>query len=365
MPTVLLEDTSVKTGKQEHPEHRGHQERREQGLPTVESAGMVLEEARRRFGLNEDVAVEWLCQSENTTYLVRYPDGEKAILRIGRLEYHSYEEVATELAWMARLRKNTHLSIPRALTGVDGQCIQRIPHPHSGAEHFCVMFEFMQGTSPEGLSPQEFIDQFETLGEITAILHNDALAWPESAHLPRFYWDVDDLIGPHARLGSWRLSPNLGAERAVIEQTIEVIYQRMAAYGRGPERFGLIHADLRCANLLVNGGQTALIDFDDCAFGYFLYDFGAAVTFIEDHPDIRKLLDAWLRGYHRHRNLDEADLDEIKTFVMLRRICIHGWIVSHWEADDVRNGVGIGYDAVTVDLCKRYLKAVDEGALIW
>jgi Ser/Thr protein kinase RdoA (MazF antagonist) len=335
-------------------------------LPTVSSANAVLREARRRFGLGADVTVSWLGQSENTTYLVRYPDATKAILRIGRLGYHTHDEVATELLWMTRLAQTTDLVIPQAIPGTDGQQVQSISHPQTGALHHCVMFEFVEGISPDKLSRQQFIDQFQKLGEITALLHLDVLSWPESASLSRASWDYDDLVGPEARLSSWEMSPCLGRQdRSIIKQALAVVRSRLAAYGKSPSRYGLIHSDLRCANLLVNGGQTALIDFDDSGFGYFMYDFGAAVTFIEDHPDIRQLLKAWVRGYRRHRPLGHDDVDEIKTFVLLRRICIHGWTVSHWEADDVRNGVGLNHDRVTVDLAQRYLQAVANDELIW
>jgi Ser/Thr protein kinase RdoA (MazF antagonist) len=96
-----------------------------------------------------------------------------------------------------------------------------------------------------------------------------------------------------------------------------------------------------------------------------MYDFGSAVTFIEDHPDMRELLESWVRGYQRHRPLSDEDIDEIKTFIILRRIAIHGWIVSRWEADDVRNGLGLNHDRITIDLVKRYLAACATGDTIW
>ena len=91
---------------------------------------------------------------------------------------------------------------------------------------------------------------------------------------------------------------------------------RLAAYGRGAERWGLIHADLRLANLLARpGSPTAVIDFDDCGFGWYLYDFGAAVSFIEDHPDVPAATDQWVAGYRRVAPLateEEAELRDVR-----------------------------------------------------
>jgi hypothetical protein len=43
----------------------------------------------------------------------------------------------------------------------------------------------------------------------------------------------------------------------------------MEKFGADHERFGLIHADLRLANLLVWQEKTRVIDFDDCGFGWW------------------------------------------------------------------------------------------------
>jgi Ser/Thr protein kinase RdoA (MazF antagonist) len=335
-------------------------------LPTVAATNGVLPEVRKRYHLGPEVEVRWICQSENTTYLVCFPGDRKAVLRICRQGYHSKDEIATEIAWMARLKQTTDLIIPQALPGIDDELIQSVTHPTTGAGYLCVMFTFVPGATPDNLSVQEFLEQFERLGEITAQLHQDVLAWPEANTMPRFRWDFDDLVGSRPRLGSWEDSPHLDEnDRAVIKEAILVASKRLKCYGREPQRYGLIHSDLRCANLLIAGRQTALIDFDDCGFGYFMYDFGSAVTFIEDHPDMRSLIYRWVQGYRRYRTLSDADIAEIKTFILLRRIAIHGWVISHWEANDVRNGLGIGHDRVTVKLAQQYLQAVTEDALIW
>jgi Ser/Thr protein kinase RdoA (MazF antagonist) len=335
-------------------------------LPTVELSNAVLDGARKAYGLGAEVKIEWLGQSENTTYLVKFPHGTKTILRVGRLNYHSYESLLSEVAWLKHLKTTTDLVTPEVIPGKDGEGVQRLIHPLTGAERLCVMFSFVTGKNPDNLSRERFIEQFETLGELTAILHQNVINWPESKALPRETWDLEDLVGENARLVTWEESPYLTSDdRSVIKKAIKLVESRLDRYGKADDRYGLIHADLRCSNLLVDGNRTALIDFDDAAFGYFMYDFGAAVTFIEDHPDLRLLLDAWLKGYQQLRTLSAEDIDEIKTFVLLRRIAIHGWVISHWEADDVRNGLGINHDRVTVDLAQRYLRACANDQLIW
>src|SRR5260221_13336109 len=75
--------------------------------------------------------------------------------------------------------------------------------------------------------------------------------------------------------------------------------QRLASYGRGEDRFGMIHADVRLANLLADGDDIQVIDFDDCGFGWFMFDLATAVSFMEHDPRVPELCDAWVRGYRR------------------------------------------------------------------
>ena len=91
---------------------------------------------------------------------------------------------------------------------------------------------------------------------------------------------------------------------------------------------------MRLANLLIDGAETRVIDFDDCGFGWFLYDFAAAISFIETDPRIPDLKQAWLKGYRSIRPLSSDEEDEIDTFIMLRRMALLAWIGSHIEAPE-------------------------------
>ena len=91
---------------------------------------------------------------------------------------------------------------------------------------------------------------------------------------------------------------------------------------------------MRLANLLTGPNGTRLIDFDDCGFGWFMYDFAAAISFIEDDPRIPALKASWLEGYRAVRDLPREDEAEIDTFIMLRRMALLAWIGSHIEAPE-------------------------------
>jgi Ser/Thr protein kinase RdoA (MazF antagonist) len=143
--------------------------------------------------------------------------------------------------------------------------------------------------------------------------------------------------------------------QAVLERQQAAIRRRLDAFGKGRGRYGLIHADIRLANLLITGNSTRVIDFDDCGFGWFLYDLATALSFIEDHPKVPALVDAWVRGYRRIRALPPEDEAEIPTFIMFRRMVLLAWIGSRADTDLARQQ-GPAYTRVSADLAEEYLR---------
>jgi len=140
----------------------------------------------------------------------------------------------------------------------------------------------------------------------------------------------------------------------VIEQALALIGQRLERFGIEADRFGLVHADLRLANLLVEAEHLRIIDFDDCGFSWFMYDFATAVSFIEHEPIVPELLRAWRRGYSQVAPLSAEEIDEIATFVVLRRIVLSAWLASHNEVQFARQ-FGAAYTHGTVTIAQEYL----------
>jgi Ser/Thr protein kinase RdoA (MazF antagonist) len=97
-----------------------------------------------------------------------------------------------------------------------------------------------------------------------------------------------------------------------------------------------------------------VIDFDDCGFGWYMYDAATPVSFYEHEPQVPALIESWKRGYRRVIELSKEDEAEIPTFVMLRRLLLVAWIGSHHETDLARS-MGHPYTEGTAALCEDYL----------
>lgn len=310
-----------------------------------------LRPALPRWGLAPDAPVRLLTFSENATYLAEKDDGRKIVFRVNRPGYHTDDELLSELAWIESLRAEGVVSTPEPVRLLDGGLLGGFED--DGQWRNMVAFEFMSGAEPE--PGAQLAPWFRTLGAITAGLHDHSRAWARTSKIKRKLWDYDAMVGETLLWGDWRKGLGLDATgSAVIERACAALKARTAAYGSQPERFGLIHADLRLANLLVDGDRLGVIDFDDCGFSWFMYDFAAAVSFMEHEPFIPELEAAWLDGYETVGTVTAEDRAMMPVFLLLRRILLTAWVASRSEAP-MAQAMGHAYSQGTVMLADRYL----------
>ncbi len=163
------------------------------------------------------------------------------------------------------------------------------------------------------------------------------------------------MVGPQGHWGNWRDAVNLNSSAlGLIEDTLHRVSRELTSYGQDEKRYGLIHADLRLANLLVNHEQTHVIDFDDCGFGWYMHDLAAALSFYENHERLDEWVEHWLTGYTSITPLSAHDIGMIPTFIIQRRIQLLAWIGSHADTSQARS-LGINWAQQSVELCRRYL----------
>ncbi len=328
-----------------------HQHDLSVGGNVLERVTRCAEQALGSYGCHPATTVRLLNVSENATYLVEDPDAGPSVLRVHRLGYHTEAEIASELAWMDALRAEAGVRTPRVLPAADGRRIVTAVDTASDEQRSCVRFEFLAGAEPS----DDSLPHFAELGEITARMHRHARNWVRPQWFTRFHWDHDTAFGRRPRWGRWQ--DGIGLDHAgtqVLGRLDATLRARLAAFGTGPERYGLVHADTRLANLLVDEGAVSVIDFDDSGFSWFLYDVGTSVSFFEHEPHVPELVDAWLTGYRRVLGLPAEDEAEIWTFILFRRLLLVAWIGSH-TAVDIARQLGAGYTRDSCDLAEKYL----------
>ena len=291
--------------------------------------------------------------SENHTFLCDGPGG-RYTLRVHRPDYQNIESIESELAWLSAIRQDTDLPVPEAVGGTNGQLLQHFLTRQGEARH-AVLFRFMPGQEPQ--MGAHLAPLFSRLGAYAATLHRHTQGWAPPSGFVRQAWNAGAIVDADGLWGDWRVAPGVyAATRSLIERAALRLRNDLAAYGTGSDRYGLIHADMRLGNLLVDGDAVGLIDFDDSGYCWFTYDFAASVSFYETDPAVVELKAAWLDAYRRIRPLDGADIASLDAMILLRRLALLAWIGSHGEtqlAQSHREGFAEG----TAALAEAYLAA--------
>jgi Ser/Thr protein kinase RdoA (MazF antagonist) len=302
----------------------------------------LLSRALPLYGLPPDTPLALINRSENETWRA-----QDLILRLHRPGYHSRQEIASELAWLTALQDLPGLRAVKPLAGRQG-LVTKLDG------RFIVGFAPIDGHE---LQPGDDLARwFAPLGEITARLHLHARNWTPPAGFTRKRWDVDTILGPRPHWGHWHQAPGLDAQGTnLLDRATAELARRLTGYGTGPEVFGLIHADLRLANLMVDAKGLTAIDFDDCGFGWWAYDLASALSFIETDPRLPDLIARWCDGYTRIAPLGPEDRAMIPVLILLRRVLLTAWLATRADSDTARAVGGMAYTKGTLTLAEGFL----------
>ena len=321
----------------------------------------VLRGAREAWDLSAGAAMSLIVLSENVTFRVDIDGAPRLVVRLARPGYGGGAgHIRSELDWIEALRE-AGIPTPAPVRGADGELVQRI-RDEDDEVWLASAFEFVTGEVLE--DRPGFAAHGRGIGELTARLHTQARNWRRPEGFARFDWELGDMVGPAARWGDWRDARLADRERELLEEAERRAKRVLAEAGdsRTPERWGLIHADLRPSNAILRPeGELVVIDFDDCGGGWYRYDFAAALTFYEHREEALELAAGWIEGYRETLPLHWADLDEACAWSMIRRLTMLGWQQTH-RPDALPADLWAEYAPGTLDVAARYLD--DPRALV-
>ncbi len=300
--------------------------------------------------------VSYLTASENQIYLINdHHSSKRYVMRInsGRLAYHNAEQIHSEMMWLDALGADTDIIVPKVLAAKDGSWVQELSIPGKDKPSYAVVYSFLDGVEPP---EEELLEGFEQLGTISAQMHSHAKRWSPPSGFTRPTWTSEAILNDQLTWGNWRDGVNIDAQALNVLQRVEVvIHGRLDDADVGSENYGLIHADLRLANLLIHGKTTAIIDFDDCGFGWYLFDLAGALSFLEDREDVTDLINSWIRGYQQVAEVPADAEVMIPTLIMLRRIQLIGWLGYQQAHLDFARQIGQTFTTNSCRLAQQYL----------
>ena len=290
----------------------------------------------------EPEGLELVALSENVTFRVSdRRDGAAYVLRLHRPGYHTLEELNSERVWTRALAE-AGVAVPIPLTTRAGSDYVSVQVEALGQQRQAGMTRWIEGElladllerSDDVEAPERC---FEQLGAIEAAMHNQSCGWRPPPGFARHAVDRDGLMGDAPFWGPFWEHPVFSPpERRLVIETRDRIRVVLDRLGRAPTIFGMIHADLHDGNLLADGERLTVIDFDDCAFGWYAYDIAVALYHQQGSPRFEALRRAFVRGYRTKRDLGDDTLALIPLFLLVRGMAVMGWLHQRPEIDATR-----------------------------
>jgi len=292
-----------------------------------------------------DARLTLLRHEHNTTF--RVDGGEAAsVLRINRPGVHTPATIASEMAWLQALRRDTGLGVPEPVAARDGALAVLAHAPGMPGPRVCVLVRHQPG---------RFVDERLTAANLRSVArlmaglqeHGARWARPEGFARPRV--DTLTTAAKAAGVASAPAPPWHGeqpsredadrclqlvtelfavADAAVLAAALDVVWATTRALAAQPGTAGLIHGDLHQENYLFERGAARAIDFDDCGWGFFLHDVAVTLSELEGRPRYAELRDALLDEYAGRRSLPANADDHLAALAILRRIQLLAWVIE-------------------------------------
>lgn len=250
----------------------------------------------------------------NTTFRLDCDTGSY-LVRIHRSPQRTLSQIRSELAWLEALAQSDTVPVQAPAQTPSGESVVVIDGDN--ASYPVSILRWLDGEMlPQSLrSPRHF----DLLGRMVAALHCHAQRWVPT---PDFDRPVYASGGIEALLDIAAMPPE-------HRETLVLLHNRLdeveAELGRSSVCFGLIHADLSFGNVLFDGDEVKFIDFDDCGFGYYLFDLAVILAGPWARPGFAARKQALLAGYSSHCAMDSRHVALLPVLMAARAALLGQW----------------------------------------
>lgn len=261
--------------------------------------------------------------------------GARFALRLHRRGLRRVDAIESEMDWLDAINRDTRLCVPRPMRTADGSWLASARVDGLEEPLNASLFGWLDGVFYK--TSDLTLGQVERVGAFLAELHrySERFQPPPHFYRPRLDWEglfgVDSPYNPGA--GNAIFSPE---QRRVLDAVAERARAVMDALGESPGVFGLIHGDFIAKNYLFHSETVCAIDFDDCGFGYYLYDLAPPLLQFSDEANYTALKAALWQGYTAVRPLPEHQRDDLEVFIAARHVASCRWIAGNLHNPNVR-----------------------------
>jgi Ser/Thr protein kinase RdoA (MazF antagonist) len=280
------------------------------GVATVDDEwhSPLAERILQRWEHDPGQALYWRASANFIFFFKRA--GRDCVLRFNHASERTVKAIEAEVAYLNELAARRVL-VATPLRSLSGSYVESVPTA-IGTCH-AVVFEAVPGAQHDldELTAEQFVRWGRALGDV----HTAASTASAAIGAGRPTWEE------HLAL----IDASLPPEEEAALQALRSLRLQLQQLPTDPQHFGLIHFDAELDNLLWQGDHPTLIDFDDCAWYWFVADIAFALRDLFNvqvagvdlaHPSFRH----FIAGYRQAWPIAPETLELLPLFVRLHNL---------------------------------------------
>lgn len=245
----------------------------------------------------------------------------KYALRLHQPNYMKSESISSEMDWLSALHQ-AGVPVPKPFRNQESDWLTVVGENHDlVGRRNCTLIGWTEGRI---LKKRILPKHFRELGVVIGRMHEQSRSWKRPKGFARPHWDWEGLFGDGFGYGAPALETHNAIPKGhqnIFNETLRKVQETTEQLGKGKNTYGLIHADLSLLdNVTFLAGKAYPFDFDDCGFGYWIFDLAVLLAhYFSDFTNTSTTLqDALIAGYKETSPLENIGFEYLDLFIAAR-----------------------------------------------
>lgn len=296
----------------------------------------ILLQGAERFGVDPGSFVS-LGGTDGAVYRCRV--GSRAyVMKFIPMEQQSEAVYLEKVAFVSYLADHD-VPIASPVESISGKRVESVEGGEKG--YLVTLTQLADGRHPQPRNLYDWNERlFQVWGQVIGRMHALAKTYPCWERTPET--EIEGWQEEFQFFINWCDDPPVKAKWMEL-------YPHLAELPRDRSNYGLTHNDLHQNNFFYNPDARGvhpitIIDFDVCAYHWFITDIAVAVYHAATNGSTTKIterrertysfLKPFLRGYHQENQLENCWLEQLPLFMKYREILLYIALTNSWSEDE-------------------------------
>ncbi|MFW9850697.1 MAG: phosphotransferase enzyme family protein [Candidatus Thorarchaeota archaeon] len=311
----------------------------------------ALEKTSHLYGFQVDKLLKIGGGYENKMFGVNTPEA-KFVVRITPPGHKTPIEVQAEMDWLIYLQQN-EAPVEHVISSKNGNLVEIVDTKDGPIPVVC--FEWAPGRL---VTKDDFSQElFHAWGKGVGLIHRLTKDYKSPTPPGRIQWYDDEYLNRDL----------IPSDQELVLQRFDSLMEHFKSKKPTRDSFGLIHQDVHSDNLFLDGDHLTVLDFDDCVYGFFIFDIANALGFsiwkkpseMSNNQFAEFYLKHFMEGYQEENQLDKSIMKEDLPKALKLFEFIH-YIAFNMDYDLAGSGSFDSLDDSAKKILRRYRKNIEE-----